>query len=523
VAKKSTKTKEEVENFKFVEADLESSKIIKINFDKVFNQDISYINSFDLSKKKTYWNPKKDTKELIIGSLNFVFERDPDNEIIFNYLQIKYNIDYHKDEYSLTQFKEDIVNILLTKKLKSIIENDYLEGYSLDIDKKKSTKYKDSLQFTNEHAKLLLKISMGIKFIIPLATQYLNKCGGQVKFESDINSNKDFMEVDYYLYDIFHIIFDLFEIYDFDENGTLIKITREIDLANKLTDSIRNRISATKYSDKIIWDKYENFGVTPESIVEPWLWKTATDIIPKFVIDRNVFTFLHVCWKFFITNMFRTNLPINFKPIDLKYEDQEGLTQFDKIDIVTARINESKLIINDLSIKLLIKQMERKHEINISEEKLEFYKEHFKLNKIQKKLLSIYYASYFNNSEVIFHCNKEQVIRMTVILVKILRNNQFKCLNKILMSSIDTELTEKKVLNKKILNKVLSSKKYQRLITVKYSCMSNRIEKIISELIATIADNSFQYMNFKQRKLISTEYDIEVIAEEIVRFIELIN
>lgn len=508
--------------FKYVQAD--SPKTITINFDKVFDEDIEFINSFDVSKKKTYWNKKTETKKEIIDSMNFIFERDEDHELLLSYLHIKCQIDTLKEEYAFEDFMDDIFDNLLVAQLYNIISHDYLEGYTLDIDKKKTSnnKYKESLQFTNKHAKLLLKISMCVKFLTPLAAHYLYKVGRVPRTDFSSDSTEKFLETDEYLFIVFKQAFDLFELYKFDEDGNKIEKKRKQDMAYKITDSIRSRISATKYSDKIMWDKYTNLGVSPETILETFLWKTVTEVFPRFVVDKNVFTLMHVCWKNFLNNLFRTNFVINFKPIDLKHEDADGLNQFDKIDLVTARINESKIVTNERSIKMCIDRLQQKYEIKISQKRLNFYKEHFYINKIQKELLSLFYASHLGNSKAIYHCNKEELIKLSYILSVILKREKFKCLNKIILSTVDDTLNEKKALNKKHLTKLLMTERYQRLLDEKYSCMKDMIEVIISKLIANLISNHFNYMNFKKQELVPLEFDNELISQEVLRFIEML-
>ena len=62
---------------------------IEIEFDKIFNRDIAFLNNFHLNKKRAYCN----IIDIIVDSNNKILELDEDNEIIFNYLSVKYKLD----------------------------------------------------------------------------------------------------------------------------------------------------------------------------------------------------------------------------------------------------------------------------------------------------------------------------------------------------------------------------------------------------------------------------------------------
>jgi hypothetical protein len=466
---------------------------VEVPFDKIFAKDISFLNKFHINKKRTYCNIMDD----VITSNNDILKYDTNNEFMMNYLAVKYKID--KKAYDDEGFIKELYSTLITKEFISAVD-DYVEkNYQFDLDSKQLKKFNEGLQFTDNHSKILLKISVGMKFVIPLVLHYVYY---------NPSTQEDLGE---YLLMAFDPLFDIF--------------SPNVDIINKLYESVYSRVIVTRYSDRTFWYYCEVMGYSIEQLTNNLVKKLIVDIIPKYAFDRNVISLNHVFINNNIEYSFRYNFPINFKPLNLTETENNGLSDFDKLAINTARINESEIIINKVNIKVTIKHIIRKYGIKISEDELRYYIKDFALNRLQKNMMFLFFSKYFGSAISLYNCNVKEYVTLLVLMKKILEKNNFIYLQKILTGRIET-VNEKKSLNKKNLLKIIESDKYKVIIENKFpNTIFNIMDSnIITKLIATILNNKFTTYDFEAPKQEGDEIKVnsDIISEEVLRFIEMI-
>jgi len=157
-----------------------------IQFDKLFGiKKLGAYNQF-IIKKDSYSNQLP----IICRYINFfIHEYDIEHELIMNYLNIKFSIDnekgdiYFKGEDQYLPFIEYVYEVMFTPsiiaKIHHLVEDNYLDDIETNESSKKyltkEKKHLESLEFTNEHIKTLLKISFGIKILTPVIFHYIGK------------------------------------------------------------------------------------------------------------------------------------------------------------------------------------------------------------------------------------------------------------------------------------------------------------------------------------------------------------
>ena len=473
----------------------EERNYIQIRFDKLFNRDISYLNKFCLKKKRTYYN----ISDIIINYNNALLEKDKSNIILVNYLAMKYKID--KGHYTNSkQFIDELYTTLFTDKLIQNIRDFVDENYTYNLDEKTVDKYIAGLQFTDNHAKILHMISTATKLIIPLVMEYLTY---DINFKDDLNE---------FIISCFDPLFDIFE-------------TKDTDILNKLYQSVYSRVVTTRYSDCSFWNYCTSMGFGITDLTNTLIKKILVDIIPKYQFNKNIISLNHVVINNSIDYTFRYNFPINYKPINLGEADEEGLTDFDRLAINTARVNESILVLNKINVNFTIKYLLDLFKLKISKNEFEYYFKHLKLNKLQRSFIFLFFSKYFGSVDAIYSCNFKQYIYLIIIMKKILRKNKFLLLDKIITAKVQN-MKEKKILNKKNLYKILESKKFRDLIEEKYKYTSYIINEsnMIIKSVATILSNRFLMNDFKKSKrngkLINI--DVDLLISEFFRFLNLI-
>jgi len=481
----------------------EDGKFVIIEFDKIFNEDgISHMNDFSL-KKRSYYT----INNLITDSIKRVFNTC-NEKIILPYLQIAYKVKNLENEYTKEEMINDIVTVINNKTVKNFV-SEYINGnYVEELDEqteetKKTKKINQELQFTDEHVKILLKAAESIRLSIPLITEFCERR------KHEVNDT---------LYDVFEAIIKLYQ--------------GKIEMMNKIHRFVYSRVVSTQYSDKTIWNLLTNKSKDVNVITMEFLKDIVIGILPKTISDRNIINLFHVVIKRKITFEFSKNYKITFKPVNLNQVDREGLTMFDKWEANMSKRDESKIIINQLSIQYQIENIQNEFKIRISQDEFEYYKKHIHINKFQTNLLFLFFAKYMGSYSNLYNCNRDEYIYLVILLYKWLKMNDYSCLAEYIIALPD-RLNEKRMTtkNSKLFERITESRTYKDLIRNKYSYISQNIiqSKLIIKLVGNISVSKYNYLIPFEEYNPTEEYEPEEIicrvddlADEILSFIKLI-
>jgi hypothetical protein len=415
----------------------------------------------------------------------------------FDYLVIKYKINrraYKDDMAFLADLYTTVMGPNVVDAINNYVDTNYVSNLT---NEEVVNKYNKGLEFTDKHCKILYKVSSAAKYFIPLLLEF-------VQYYPEVQKNvSDFL---LQAYDRLFVIFG---------EGT--------NIINKLIESVRSRVLSTKYSDKFIWRYYEIHGYNIEQLAYGLVRKIVHDIIPKYVFEKNIISFNHVVIYKNIEYFFQYNFPMTYKSIDISKQD-DGLSDFDKLMIKTAKVNESETICREVNAMHTVQFLLKKHKMNISTEELDFYKK-TRIFKLQKTLLFLYFAKYFGSFDSLYGCDVNAYMQLLVMLKRILKNNGFRYLPKILTAKV-IPINEKKVLSKKNIMKVVESKKYKDLLSNKYKFAANNIlnSDVIIKTIGILLNNAFAEQEYGGG-LTNGEtitYSVNAIIEEYLSFIEMI-
>jgi hypothetical protein len=203
----------------FVEPD---GKLFVCHFDKIFGySNLRVYNKFIINKG-SYENQLG----IITKYTNFFMNLyDTDNELATAYLKLKFSLDKEKrfTEENMNAFIDFIYEVIFTPtmvdKIVRMVEDNYLDDIEGDSEEKKKymkneKKHLESLEFTNQHIKILLRISFGMKIMSPVLFHYLALNVIKAGKDTDI---------------IFRFYQDLFKIFGYgttyelkDENGNIL-------------------------------------------------------------------------------------------------------------------------------------------------------------------------------------------------------------------------------------------------------------------------------------------------------------
>jgi len=395
-------------------------------------------------------------------------------------------------------------NKVVKKSINEFINNNYVEELDEKTEEtKKAKRINQELQFTDEHVKILLKAAESIRLSIPLITEFCEKR------KHEVNS---------VLYDTFERIIKLYQ--------------GKIEIMNKLHRFTYSRTVATQYSDKSIWNLLVNKSKDVNVITVEFLKDIIIGILPKTVTEKNIINLFHVVIKRKIAFEFSKNHKITFKPVNLNQVDGEGLTMFDKWESSMKKRDESKIIINQLSIQYQIENIQKEFKIKITPEEFNYYKEHIHINKFQTNFLFLFFAKYMGSYSNLYNCNRDEYVYLVILLYKWLKLNGYTCLSEYLIALPD-KLNEKRMTtkNSKLFERITESKTYKDLIRNKYSYISQNIiqSKIIIKLVGNMSVSKYNYLVAYEDYDPNVESEpeeivckVEDLADEVLNFIKLI-
>lgn len=201
-------------------------------------------------------------------------------------------------------------------------------------------------------------------------------------------------------------------------------------------------------------------------------------------------------------------------------------SELDRYEAYTVKQNESLFLQNKANCEQTMKAIDYMYgpfpedEINYYIERLEENDSDTIINSFQKNLIFNLFYKYFGDPLSINNINKVDYVKLMIAASKELAANNMIILPYIISSRV-LKLQQRKSLNKKESVKLESSSLYQ---TIKDKYKSEKIEKTILSIIATIISSEFEIIDFydkdADRKIISNVPDS--ICEEVYMYISLI-
>lgn len=235
------------------------------------------LDSFYLKSKRSYNSQK--VRDHMCQYLNY-FEKfyDYDNELVTIYSSIKYLIDY-EPKYSKEALFYDIQRYIIFGPIS--IKVDYMnkDNYSLSLTYR--NKKNPVLQYSDRHAKLLMKISLLMNMMAPLLCHFMTQRG--------IKNSTDF----------------LLEIYDI-----LIHIDPDIDIYSKLYETAETNVTKSAKNNPGIFAKQDIRGVSVSTHTAGCVVNIIINIIIKYRYDSNI---IHLNFKSIAKNT-------GFQILDIEYE-----------------------------------------------------------------------------------------------------------------------------------------------------------------------------------------------------------
>lgn len=466
-------------------------KMIIVPFDKIFNKSVKPINTFMVTKESY-----AKSLDVITKYINYFLKYyDEEKELIMAYAKLKYIIDSRdKKVTSPKAFIKIIYNILFTKSMRQKISDMTEDNYFISVEKKETAgKYPAQLEFTDEHAKIMMKISTSIKIMTPVVFHFLFTLGKQKKI-------------------------DLFDFYE----GLLYMYSDTVDIYNKLYLTINFNVRRHASINSGTWEDQEILYNDPYVYAD----KILRDIIipnnmMKYVFMSNIISYNAVVIRKQLNFVSRQPYKYNLIKLD-DTRDAEGLSGLDKLEINMHKVDESLVILSDINIKDTIKKIKHSMNIKVPKEEIEFYKKFHNFSKFQVDLVFYYYAKYFGGYRDLKVLSRNQYLKLLVLLKRKLQFQGLVYLPQIITGNVE-KLNRRTIKNAKFLSKIQNSAVYHSIINDKFSTLFE-LDKpdLLLNLLSTILNTVFTIVDYDMPDKMGEKLEItnpDVLSDEFLSFL----
>lgn len=451
-------------------------------------------NYFILSSKKCY-NSVAMRSHLYQYINYFCNYYDPDWEYMAVLLSMKTKIDrFSANTYPVEAFFYDMERYIIKSNISNKVEQMVKDNYYQELN---YTNIKTpSLQYTNEHAKLLHKMSILMDLCIPLLTNYA------------------------YMHKVQNIDEYLLAFYD-----RILHMDPNMDIYSKLYDTAYTNVVANQKNNQGIWVKQAIRSIDTTTHSTDSVHNIILNIMPKYTFDKNIISFNYASIRkntsYKITDI---SFEFSYVPISSSKRDEDSVSDFDKFESNLIRMNEGLYLQNKINGQVCMRNIEAKFG-PFDQAEIDHYtqriliddKGNYTINSFQKQLVFDLFYRYFRDTQSIHSINREEYIKLIIAAKRLLSSTGMIILPYIISGKVE-KLVSRKNINKKEKLLVESSPSYP-LILEKYK-NEDIINNILS-IIATIISSDFSIVDINPEidgKRLDT-IAINAIIEEVETFI----
>lgn len=452
------------------------------------------LNVFFIAIKKCY--NSDEVRDHICKYTNY-FEKyyDIDRELFVIMANIKWLITYVQ-EYRKENFLYDLNRYILSPSIVNKVRRMVDDNYALNLSYKNITN--PPLQYTDEHAKYLMAMSILMCFSIPLITHfaYVNRI-------SDIDSF-------------------LLECYD----GIIYLFSDRTDMYAKLRETSGTNVNKNEKKNIGVWDKQDIRGRDSITHTADSIENILLNIMPKYTFDKNIISFnwvsIQKTTRYKITDL---GFEYSFIPLSSTRKDEDSTSDYDKFESSWVRQSEALYLqnkVNSDSTMTMIESLFGPFDPN----EVKFYMRQLSdengncINSFQQQLIFNLFYKYFGDTSAIYAINVVGYIKLMMAAKKMLKDQYMIILPYVISGKVD-RLVGRKSVNKREMMRIEANKYYPMVIN-KYR--NDKIIKQILSTIATIISSDFTMIDYYDQEINGQKLAItpEMIIEEYMAYSLLI-
>jgi hypothetical protein len=519
-------------------------KGVKIPFDAIFNSyqitkafDLQEHEHFDMSPKDTYGK----RAEFIIRENNEVIKLDDNNQILTNYLILKYRTD--KLQFTSPDiFIEYMISGILQPWFLRRVHEYVVERYKRECPNQESkiqadgNRYSDIMTFNDIQTQYIYEISVIDRFLIPLITHFIKMYAGMLKSEA---ADKLYTAYDGRKYS--DIKQALTKGNMFNKTEFLLTISRRvleaiqpfyvdpmtgepILLYSKIHTFIRGLIRGESVNDGDIWNKLAMQDIDTYTMTNYIIDKIFTDIIPKAEFNQPIMPCIVMTTTQTVNWQTHEHFTLNYNMVSQVSEDSD-FSDADRFEMNSVKIDEAKKILVNNFTEDTINIIFKRRGFVLDQSEYDFYFEHNNpISEIQNAMVRDYFAIPFGGWENLDGLNKIQFTKILICLIHTLKlGGKFTHLPYILTGKV-VSMNEKRQTNTNLERKMKQSITYKQILE-RFTYTGKLIEEkqIIEQNIQLILNCKMNYNEY-DNDLNGTEIVVDPVEiyEEYLKFITML-
>lgn len=467
------------------------TKLFRVEDDKY-----SKINIFMINTKKSYNSDV--LRAHCCHYLNYFCEFfDTDKEYYINLAQLKFMIDCYP-QYNYNNLIADIDRYILQESLFAKVKDMVEFNYNLELSYKSANN--PQLQYTNEHGKIMMQISILMNLLIPLITHFAYM--------------KNVSNIEEFLLDIYdHVLY--------------APVFKGVDIYSKIYETAISNVSRNEKNNAGIWIKQDIRGKDTVIHSMDAVKNIIVNIMPKYIFTENMISLDYSSIQ--RSNKFQiTDISYEYSYISLsssKRDGEDSASEFDRYEANLTKADESLYLQSRINCMYTIQTIE--HQWGpFEDEEIDFYIKELRnedneiINGFQKQLIFNLFYKYFGDTVSINAINIRDYIKLMLAAKRMLQSSKMAYLPYIISSKVN-KIVSRKALNKKEQIEMEQSQFFPK-IQEKYQ--NDKVESQILGTIATLITSNFSIIDFHNKELHGQQIQVEsrFIIEEALLYILLI-
>ena len=465
-------------------------------FFKVDDEQHSKMNIFMINPKKSYNSDK--LRNHFCLYLNYFSEYfDTEKEYFTNIANIKFMIDFYP-EYNYQNLIFDIQRYILQDSIFNKVKDMTEYNYSLELSYKSANN--PQLQYTNDHGKIMMCISILMNMLIPLITHFAYM--------------KSIGTIDEFLLDIYDKIL-------------YAPVFEGVDIYSKIYETAISNITRNEKNNAGLWIKQDIRGKDTVIHSMDAVKNIIINIMPKYVFEENMISLDYSSIQ--RSNKYQiTDISYEYSYISLsssKRDGEDSSSEFDRYEANLTKADESLYLQSRINCQYTMQTIERQWG-PFDDKEIDFYIKQLQntnmeiVNGFQKQLIFNLFYKYFGDTTSISAINIRDYVKLMLAAKKMLTNAKMAYLPLIVSGKVN-KIVSRKALNKKEQLEMESSQFYP-YIQEKYQ--NNKISLQILGTIATLITSSFSIIDYNHPELNGKQLLVEskIIIEEALLYILLI-
>lgn len=510
-------------------------QMFKVYFEKFFDEKMKKFDVFYV--RKSSFEPHL---ALSAKYINYFINRyDTENELVMGYLKLKYALDEAKNLDGTKLFTAENVHALIDliyeviftdtmcDKIRRMVEDNYLDDIERDVTKYKSNSnqdYLESLEFTNEHNKILLRISFGMRIICPIMYHYF--CINKIK-PDQLKNKKDVTVV----YDFYYPLFGLFS------DG--------VDMFNKLYVYIKRKVLDSSYHNQKIFNQRDIFGDDIMLIIERFVkTRLIVDNMVKYKFNQtwdpkknkyneNIIGLNKTIIKFQIVYFLKETYGKTLTEMT-NTKNSDGLSASDKMEMNLTKLDTGIIDMANINIGFCLDRLHKDIDVPVSEEEIQYYRDNHYPSDIQVHLVRSAFADFFASYRDENLLTRREYNELMLLLKKrLLLENGYgidsvgeqSYLPHIICGNLDGKVSTKHIRNNKLMGELEENPTYQYLVNIKYKELEELKPGYVKDLISSFLNTQFTYVCYEDQSLTGKPIDApeKKLCDELLFFLKTVQ